>query len=201
MSYKHFINNRLHLMVQNEILRIIGDNTLSLEHRFKGHIADIYWEKHGIVFEVQCSKMSLEECKKRTDDFESLGIRIVWILHQKSFNKPLLSPMEQYLLAHKNVYYTNISQQREGIIFDQEQAICYGVSRIKSPPIQIDLSKPIYRLWGKKVHFKGDKKDLGIIKRFVNFPDIWKEKWHIKKNIIKRKSLYYYTYLKWSIKI
>ncbi|MCH9617307.1 MAG: hypothetical protein SP4CHLAM5_04090 [Chlamydiia bacterium] len=201
MGYKSFINNRLHRVVQEEICNIIGANDLYLEYRFKGHIADIYWRRHNIVFEVQCSKMSREECIKRTSDFERLGVRIIWILHQKNFNKPLLSPMEQYLTARKGLYYTNISQAGEGIVFDQEEALCYGIRKIRSHPIKIDLCSPIYKKHSLQVHFKGDKKDLGLIKRVKSFPQVWKEKGRIKKAAIQRKLLYHYTYLKWSIKI
>jgi competence CoiA-like predicted nuclease len=201
MGYKAFINNQLHLTVQKEIARIIGEDDVFLEYRFQGHIADIYWKKHNIVFEVQCSKMSLKECKKRTTDFERLGVRVIWILHQKNFNKPSVSPMELYLLERKGLYYTNISQNGEGIVFDQEEALCYGIRKVRSPPIKIDLCSPIYRNRSLKTHFKRDKKDLGLIKRFISYPEVWKEKWNIKKAAIQRKLLYHYTYLKWSIRM
>ena len=188
-------------MVQHKICDLIEDPGTFLEHRFKGHIADIYWKQQNIVFEVQCSPISLEEACRRTKDFEDLGIHIIWILHQKNFNKEHMSPSEEYLVKNKTVYYTNISQASEGIIFDQEEAIIYQKRPLKSPPIEINLNNVRKRIFSRKVYFASEGTSYRLVKRIYLFPEIWKQKRAFFIERWKRKFTYYIHYIKWTINL
>lgn len=197
----NFINNKLHLRVQHKILSLINKEDVYLEYRFPGHIGDIYWKSKNIVFEIQCSPISLSEALKRTKDFENLGINIVWILHQKNFNKSYMSPSEEYLVKNKTVYYTNISQHGEGIIFDQEQAISFHLRKIKSPPIEIDITNIYNKKFQKKIYFSKSIASMLLIQRIWLFRSIWKEKVKIYFDIFLRRYHYFYKYLKWKSQI
>ncbi len=181
------------------IKAMFPEGSVILEQRFKGHIADIYWPEKRIVFEVQCSPISYEAAKKRTEDLEKLGLTVIWILHQKTFNKKHLSPSELYFVNKKRSYYTNISQAGEGWVFDQEEAI-FDFNRLaKSPPREIDLSELLHKKYN--VCFKNEVKSLGFITRIALYKDIWKVKLKIFLIIIKREFTYFYTYFKWKISL
>ncbi len=124
-------------------LQILLFNTLPgavLEKPFPqiGRIADVYWEATHTVFEIQCSPMSLQEATERCNDYQKLGIKLVWILHQKRFNKKNISPAEQFLRTHTNCYFA-----RDEIIYDQFE-ICRRSRRIfRGPALKIDLRYPM----------------------------------------------------------
>lgn len=67
-------------------------------------IADIL---HGkTVFEIQVSPISKEEVEERIRDYRSLGLNIVWILYDKTFNKTHVTPAEAFLQNHPH-YFTD----------------------------------------------------------------------------------------------
>ncbi len=108
-----------HLQVQL-FLKSELKNDCILEKRFKeiNRIADVVCPSKRIIFEVQCSPISLEEVKSRNRDYESIGYTVVWILHDQRFNKSTLLAAEQYLQNYQH-YFTNIDHLRNGIIYDQ----------------------------------------------------------------------------------
>ena len=181
------------------IKEMFPEDSVFLEQRFKGHIADIFWPEKKIVFEVQCSPISYEAAKKRTEDLEKLGLSVIWILHQKTFNKKYLSPSELYFVKKRRSYYTNISQAGEGWVFDQEEAISDFKRLAKSPPREIDLSELLHKR--STICFKNEVTSLGFLVRISIYPDIWKLKKKIFLRHIKREFAYYYTYFKWKISL
>jgi hypothetical protein len=198
---KTHINNHLHLMVQFKIRKLLDKTDVFLEHYFKNHRADVYWQSEKIVFEVQCSPISLKEAKKRSKDFEDLNIHLVWILHQKTFNKIHMSPSEEYLVKNKTVFYTNISQNGEGIIFDQEHALCFDQRVVKSPPVEIDIASPLFTKYKKTLLFKNSINCLPLYRRVRSYPLIWRKKFEIGAFLLKQRGTFYYRYLKWKVKL
>src|SRR5687767_12314803 len=89
----------IHLQLQQRFLHLLPPGECQLERPFKRihRIADVVWEPQKIVFEIQCSPISLEEVQKRNADYASLGYQVVWILHTKTFNQQRLSAAELYL--------------------------------------------------------------------------------------------------------
>ena len=138
MSMK--IRQPLHKNIQRHIVTLLKGQRVSIEKKFKqiARIADIYWHEPNIVFEIQCSPLSLHEAKKRTADYESLGIHVVWLLHEKRFNKRIL-PKAEYYLRHKRAFYTNLDGIHKGVIYDQVDKIIYRTRIEKSRPIPIDI--------------------------------------------------------------
>lgn len=133
--------NRLHRGIQEQIAAQIGNERVEIEASLPGHYADVYWPERKIIFEIQCSPISLSEVLQRNHDYEALGLRVVWILHTKTFNKRRLTPTERYLRT-RNAYYTNILPNQTGLIFDQEEIIQGSLRLYRSSPRPIDLTLP-----------------------------------------------------------
>ena len=103
-----------------------NDNIIvkSLEKYFGNRFADIYLKLNNgkeIVIEVQNSKISVKELKKRTKDYNDKGVYVLWVLHgqgncvvspksPKDKKEIKISPAESFL--HKmyggRVYYINL---------------------------------------------------------------------------------------------
>lgn len=144
----------IHKAVQKRIYQLIPSGEGFIEYPLPHHFADVIWLKKGIVFEVQCSYLSLPAAMKRTTDYEKLGFHIVWILHQKFFNRRSLSPTEIFLRS-KNCYYTDITLSGHGCFYDQFETIKYRRRILRSSPLPIDLSKP--RMNQNHLTFLGDR--------------------------------------------
>jgi competence protein CoiA len=146
-----------HLQIQLHLKSLIAG--LTLEKRFQNRIADACWAAEKIVFEVQCSPISLEEAKSRCEDYQRHGFTPVWILHDKRFNNRRLSPAEGYLRLHTPTYFTDGYR-----IYDQFE-VCHSGRRLyASPPLPIDAGRPlrkdlsmISRSWS--LSFQGDLSD------------------------------------------
>ncbi len=106
-----------------------------------GRIADLCWEPKQIVFEIQCSPISQEEAEHRNRDYRSQGYEVVWILHDKRFNRKRLSAAEWHLRT-STCYFTNLSPQGEGIIYDQFDICHQAVRSIKGPRLPVYLDQP-----------------------------------------------------------
>lgn len=124
-----------HLQIQLHLKSLI--TTLSLEKKVKNRIADTLWEEKKIVFEIQCSPLSLQEAQKRCQDYLSYGYTPVWILHDREFNKKHASPAERYLRAHTTTYFTNGS-----FIYDQFDIFTSLKRAYKGPPLPINPTLP-----------------------------------------------------------
>lgn len=106
-----------HLQVQYTLHKILPPNTLEQVFPTIKRIADLFCPSLHLVFEIQCSPLSVEEATQRIADYSSLGIQVIWILHEKCFGQKKLSALEKYLL-NKNLYYTDITALGKGTFFD-----------------------------------------------------------------------------------
>jgi len=112
----------LHKIVQSYICHALPPGSTKIEymHCSLNRIIDIFWTQENIGFEIQCSPISLEEIKARCSDYKRANILVIWILHQKTFNKKYL-PLSEFYLRHNEIcYYTNISLTGNGYIYDQK---------------------------------------------------------------------------------
>ncbi len=109
-----------HLRIQQRLLELIP--TSQLEHPFSSinRIADVYWPKKNIIYEVQCSPITAEEVAARNADYNRLGLTVVWILHDRRFNRRHLTAAEHFL-HDKPHYFTNIDSSGAGIFYDQKK--------------------------------------------------------------------------------
>lgn len=129
-----------HLQLQLKLLDLIGgaEEKKQIECPFPeiGRIADVAWHTRKIIFEIQCSPISLEEVKQRNRDYQGVGYEVIWILHEKKFNKHFLSAAESYLRLTL-CYFTNIDQKGNGIVYDQFEVFKAGRRLFKGPPLNI----------------------------------------------------------------
>lgn len=109
----------IHLRLQR-YLHYLFEEEAEMEKPFPSirRIADIACLNSKKVYEVQYSPISLEEAKARCWDYESLGLTVIWILHEDHFQGRKSTPAEQFLQT-KICYYTNMDQEGHGMIYDQ----------------------------------------------------------------------------------
>jgi len=132
-----------HFETQLAILKALPKDEAILEFSFPSihRIADVYWATKNIVFEVQCSNISYKEVKKRTEDYASLGLHVIWILHDRRYNKMRLSSAELFLTEHQ-CYYTSIDAKGVGSIYDQFNVISGAKRVFKGIKMPIEISSP-----------------------------------------------------------
>ncbi len=145
---------KLHKALQKYICELLPKNEGIIEQPFPGHFADIAWEREMIIFEIQCSPIPIEVVVKRNNDYTQLGFSVVWILHQKTFNKKYVTKSE-YFLRKNTCYYTNFTLTGRGYVYDQLEHFNKNIRIIKSSPLQVDISKPFRKK--TQLTFKGDK--------------------------------------------
>lgn len=131
-----------HLQVQCK-LRDAIPGYVDLERRFEeiGRIADVVWESEKLIFEVQCSPISTEEVEARNRDYHSVGYKVVWILHDKTFNRYRVTAAEEWLRTSPH-YYTNIDSEGVGKIYDQLSLVAGGIRKRKLLALSIDVTVP-----------------------------------------------------------
>jgi len=129
-----------HLQVQQYLLKKLPIGECSLEHRFPEiqRIADAVWIPKKIVFEVQYSPISADEIRNRNRDYASVGYQVVWILHEQRFNRRKASPAE-IVLQGLPMYYTNMDQNGEGVIYDQFCHFGRSSKRKITAPMPIEI--------------------------------------------------------------
>ena len=162
-----------HLQIQLHLKSLIPG--LSLEKKFLNRIADAHWADEKIVFEVQCSSMTLQEAKSRCEDYFKLGFTPVWILHDKRYNRFRISPAEEYLRSQTTTFYT------DGRTFYDQFDVCQDSRRVfRGPKILVDLTSPqkqpldpfFSRTW--PLSFQGDLfhrtqgQDIAHLRKIVN---------------------------------
>jgi competence protein CoiA len=109
-----------HLALQMHIQQLLLEDCL-LERPFNeiGRIADCFWISKKQVIEIQCSMITGAEIAKRTKDYESLGLRVLWILHERTFNKKRVTQAEAFLRSYPH-FFTNFNERGQGVIYRQK---------------------------------------------------------------------------------
>lgn len=163
-----------HIQTQWRFLQSLPKDECRLERRFPliQRIADVVWEERKLVFEIQCSPISYQEMQERNVAYQSQGYHVIWILHEKSFNKERLSASEA-LAKKTGCYYCNIDANGNGDIFDQFDWVNGGMRKTKLKALPIDIQSPFLsnkqnaglqtimeRANQWQVHFNGDLTDV-----------------------------------------
>jgi competence protein CoiA len=132
-----------HLQTQIFLQNSLPTGECQLEVPFPAinRIADAYWIEKKIVFEVQCSAITPEEIEQRGRDYESVGCRVVWILHDERYNRTRLTSAEHYLQGRAH-YFTNINAAGEGVIYDQLAVCQKNIRHFLSKPFPVDAACP-----------------------------------------------------------
>lgn len=161
----------VHLKIQDLLHAQMPGSVLEKSYPEIGRIADVSWEKHGLIFEIQYSSISLAEAKARCEDYAKLRLNVVWILHDARFNKRRISDSEAFL-RQNNSYYTNIDAKGQGLIYDQFDISKNMLKVFRGPPLRVELNQPkrspsfdpkenmpqaiLSRLDHNRFYFKGD---------------------------------------------
>ncbi len=131
-----------HLQMQLKLFNLIGENLAQIECPFPevGRIADLAWHAKKLIFEVQCSSIPLHEAKERISDYQKVGYAVIWILHDKQFNKTNLSAAESFLRG-AHCYFTNIDKTGNGIVYDQFEVLKLHRRLFKGPKLTVNPLK------------------------------------------------------------
>lgn len=132
----------LHREAQRLLLQRLPPGEASLEQPFPEvqRIADLFWRPRRIVFEVQCSPISLQEAKRRQEDYTRCGCHLVWILAPSLFFTPTPSPTERWMEQQLRYFFTVTGEKI--FIYDQ---LCQMTRRrrlVRSRPLRIDPLSP-----------------------------------------------------------
>lgn len=132
-----------HIAIQHTLHTLLPPGEVQLERAFPDihRIADVVWEKQRCVFEIQCSPISLYEARQRTEDYRTIGFTVIWILHDRTFNKRTLTPSEAYL-RQMPCYYTNLGPNNQWFFYDQFDATQNHKRFFWGRPLRVDLTKP-----------------------------------------------------------
>jgi len=183
--------SQIHLAIQNYLLHLLPDNEVTLECRFSEiqRIADVVWMPKRLIFEVQCSPITAEEVQQRNQDYERLGFQVVWIFHDRRFNRWRVTAAEETLMD-RPFYFTNMDAEGRGMIYDQTCLIQKGIRRERSERSEVDLSRPLAGNNGQ-VRFEGDCRDQSFVKpnRNEKQPKNWlKWYWVLFRMLLERAS-------------
>ena len=131
-----------HLHVQLRLLEALSSEEAQIEAPFPkiGRIADVAWHTKKIVFEVQCSPIALAEVTSRIFDYQREGYAVIWILHDKQFNKTFLSAAERHLRGTP-CYYTNCDKVGNGAVYDQFEVLKDYRRTFKGPALEVNPVK------------------------------------------------------------
>lgn len=114
-----------HLQVQRFLQTQLKGAQLEVSFASIGRIADVLCLDRGLVFEVQCSPISLKEVMERNRDYGSEGLAVIWILHDKRFNQGKCGEAEAYLRS-LGCFFTDIDADGKGRIYDQWDVLVEG---------------------------------------------------------------------------
>jgi competence protein CoiA len=130
---------------------MLAPEPILLEHRFPniGRIADVFYPSRQIIFEVQVSPISIEEIRARNKDYASLGYDVIWILHDRQFNRVRATSAETFLATSPH-YFTNINRFGKGFFYDQYSLIRFKRRLRRTPRFPVRF-KRIYSLKDKQL--------------------------------------------------
>lgn len=126
-----------HIQLQLALHALLPHSKLECPFPSIGRIADVAWHAQKCVFEIQCSPIPLEEAKARNADYKKAGYQVIWILHDKRFNRKNVSAAEHYLRTTP-CYYGN-----SRVIYDQFEIIKWGRRPFKGPPLAVSINTPL----------------------------------------------------------
>lgn len=135
----------VHLHIQLILQKMFTSETIHLEHRFPeiGRIADVVWMNQKLIIEIQVSPISAEEVAARNRDYNSIGYQVIWILHDRQFNRAQLSFAERHLRSSTH-YFTNINRFGNGFFYDQYAEIHFKKRIRRSPRLSVDLTQFVF---------------------------------------------------------
>lgn len=131
-----------HRTIQHFLKESLAPQEVWLEKSFPQihRIADVVWPEQNIIFEVQYSPLSAREIQARNRDYEKVGYSVIWILHDRHYNREYLTPAERYLRHHSH-FFTNINALGHGEIYDQHAYVRFGRRIKRTPRYPLNLNR------------------------------------------------------------
>jgi competence protein CoiA len=126
-----------HIQAQLALKNCLPEAGLEKPFPTIGRIADVAWEEKKMIFEIQCSPISLEEVQNRNRDYASLGWKVIWILHDNRYNKRKLTPVEIFL-RQNGCYFTDIDSSGNGIFYDQFEVLNRFFRAFRGPKLSVN---------------------------------------------------------------
>lgn len=132
-----------HLLAQLALQKLLPPGETILEKPFIDllRVADVVWEPRKIIFEIQCSSISLYEVKQRMNDYQRAGYQLVWILDDRIFNRQILRPPEQFIRQTPS-YYATLRKQIFPIFYDQLEIFQKNRRVKKGQSLKVHLNYP-----------------------------------------------------------
>jgi hypothetical protein len=144
------------MAIQTWLKGLLPDGEAVLEHPFLPicRVADLFWEKQRLVFEVQCSPISEEEVQRRMRDYRALGIDVVWVLDDRLYNKKRLRPSER-LIRKGWSYFASVDKESLRVrLYDQLEFLTEAARKYRGWALGVDFR------WGPyEKYFRGDRND------------------------------------------
>lgn len=152
----------IHIHIQNVLIQSLPEGDCALEYRMPAinRIADVVWHSKKIVYEIQFSPITQEEVLQRNADYQMLGWTVVWILHERRFNRFRITAAEA-CLRFAPFYYSDMNEEGEGMIYDQFDLADKGLRYKKMAPLPVDLSQPHFE--PDALYFNGDLTYLHLL--------------------------------------
>lgn len=125
-----------HLEIQLSLQKWIPD--LVIEHPFPeiSRVADLYWKKEKIVFEIQCSLLSDAQVQMRMHDYAQLGLQVVWLLDERLYFKRIYKQGER--LMRTAGFYVGIPLRA----YDAWECPVDRWRRFRGPRFSVELNRP-----------------------------------------------------------
>jgi competence CoiA-like predicted nuclease len=139
-----YSKSEAHLLLQLQIQALFPKGEIFLERPFPqiSRLADACWERHKIIFEIQCSLLPLEEAQARVQDYSSLGYIVIWLLDDRMFNRSILRPAESFFRM-QICYYIHYQKASSSLFYDQFDLIQKKKKRLKkSSRLVVQLTEP-----------------------------------------------------------
>ncbi len=132
-----------HLLLQLQIQSLFAKGEISLERPFFpiGRLADACWDRHKLIFEIQCSLITQKESQERIKDYASMGYQVVWLLDDRLFNRKHLRAAELFL-RENTCYYLHYQRAIHSLFYDQFELIRESTRLKKGPRAAIHLTHP-----------------------------------------------------------
>lgn len=189
-SCRLFGKSEDHLIAQHALIQQLPPKEATLEHPFPSahRIADVFWEKEKIIFEIQCSFIQEQEIEQREKDYASLGLHVIWILDDRRFNRSNVRKGES-AMRQSGAYFMNVHPTV--VVYDQLEMF-HGKNRIKKwgkSPIELSslnrtdpsMSKKSFplliqkRLQNSPVFFAGDWTHKALLSENASLLSSWKK--------------------------
>ena len=182
-----------HLLLQLFLFNSIPPEEAHVERPFPDikRIADVAWEAKKMIFEIQYSPISLQEASARCADYRSIGYEVMWILHDKRFNRWRMTASEAYL-RKQPCYFSNMDKMGKGIIYDQFEVLKHHRRLHKGTPLKVhpilihphlapapaELPPSLLERWNSwKIRVEGD-----LLSRISHSESLWIKTLHAIEN-------------------